>query len=646
MKGRLFAVVFVASIVLMSAVPNAAATSGTYFVNTIGTSWNSAGSAVAAAPGDQGLDLTVTFQFEYPGIASSVQAILQLTPGFSLYDGSNSTFASVTQTIPKGEVFQLTFESISLASNLKLGSYALPLELWAYSGAGLLFSQNSNVTAKVQGKPQLSFSTPDKSLTPGQVNQVELVVTNKGTGNATDISTTVTSSASVSVLSMLPEIKILAANASTTQTLDVYAPPSSAGSSVTLTFNAEYTDTTGASLTVSQALGMFVAVASTVSPVELAVEPTYLQAGATNNLTITISNMGASTIDGLSIAVAASATVSVLNALREINALSANASTTQTLDVYAPPSSAGSPVTLTLDSTYTNSAGTTLTASQALGMFVAESSSLSPVGLTVSPTYLQAGATNNLTITIFNTGTSTIDGLSASFSPSGGLTWLSPALFQTASMAPGSDVTVQAQLYDPSSSPAAVQLQVPLKYAYQNSTMQETRSLGLLSRGVIDIEMTGVTVLPQVTSPGQVVSVTLTITNVGVIEASGVTAQAQMPAALQPIGSASDFIGDMQVDSPYTFTLSAIVTNSTAAGTYGIPVTLSYLDNLRSHLSETLNVTVTVGAATSTRTTSNVARQSGFAPLILLTYVVFAAAVLVLAVLYLRQRRLSKSLNR
>jgi uncharacterized repeat protein (TIGR01451 family) len=226
------------------------------------------------------------------------------------------------------------------------------------------------------------------------------------------------------------------------------------------------------------------------------------------------------------------------------------------------------------------------------------------------------------------------------------LTWLSPDLFQIASLAPGAQVEVQAQAYDPATSPAAVQLDVALKYTYQNTTTQETRSFGLLSRGVIDIEMTGVTVLPQVTSPGQVVSITLTITNVGVIEASGVTAQAQMPAALQPIGSASDFIGDMQVDSPYTFTLSAIVTNSTAAGTYVIPVTLSYLDNLRSHLSETLNVTMAVGAATSTGTTSSVARQSGFALLFLLTYVVFAAAVVVFAVLYLRQRRLSKSLTR
>jgi len=380
---------------------------------------------------------------------------------------------------------------------------------------------------------------------------------------------------------------------------------------------------------------------------EYAASTTTLTPGEVTQVKIAVGNNGTGTANDITTTVAASPTVSLLNSLPEIHSLAPGASVAQTLSIYAPLSSSESPVTLTFGGTYTDGYGTPRSASQSVGMFVAEvPPAVSPIGLTVEPSSLEAGTANNLTITISNNGTSAIESLSTGFSLGGGLTWLSPDLFQIASLAPGAQVKVQARAYDPATSPAAVQLDVALKYTYQNTTTQETRYFGLLSRGVIDIEMTGVTVLPQVTAPGQVVSVTLTITNVGVIEASGVTAQAQMPAALQPIGSASDFIGDMQVDSPYTFTLSAIVTNSTAAGTYDIPVTLSYLDNLRSHLSETLNVTVAVGAATTTGTTSNVARQSGFTLLILLTYVVFAAAVLVLAVLYLRQRRLSKSLNR
>lgn len=57
-------------------------------------------------------------------------------------------------------------------------------------------------------------------------------------------------------------------------------------------------------------------------------------------------------------------------------------------------------------------------------------------------------------------------------------------------------------------------------------------------------------------------------------------------------GSRSVFIEDMQVNSPSTFTITLITSNSTPPGRYEIPIQTTYYDNLRTLY--TINISIPV----------------------------------------------------
>lgn len=506
----------------------------------VGAVWGSPASPVEAGTGSQDVQLTVTAQYYFTNTATGMVAALSLPPGFTDLNGGSSPSAYISGLVPSGSVVQFVYY-LDVGPTTPVGTYQFPITFsWgAETGTtSVSVTQSSIVTVHMDGKVKLKFVASPTSITPGTLNYINVTLTNDGSGPASQVSTVISPSQALSVLNTFPDQNSLGVNESASQTLQVFAPSTSAGTPVYVTFTASYTDAYGTSRSLTQTLGFYVSPLPTTSPVALALSTNYLQAGKVNNFTVTISDQGRSPIEGLS----------------------------------------------------------------------------------------------------------------ATFSFVGGqVTWLSPEIIQAANLPPGASMTVQAQAYDPATSAGSAVLQGALVYGYDNVTTQETRSIGLLSRGLIDIELTGSTVLPQEAPQGQIVSITLTITNVGVIVASAVTAQAHMPAGFQPIGSSYNFVGDMQVDSPSTFTLSAIVDNSTAPGAYEVPVTMNYFDNLRTPLSQTVNVTVYVVSASasgsgSTQSTSGSGRGGGLASI--LGYAVLAIIVVSAAIFFVRRRGAARAPTR
>jgi hypothetical protein len=126
----------------------------------------------------------------------------------------------------------------------------------------------------------------------------------------------------------------------------------------------------------------------------------------------------------------------------------------------------------------------------------------------------------------------------------------------------------------------------------------------VVSRGIIDIKVTDFTTIPERPSPGQIFSVTVTLTNMGTITASAVTATPVQTQNIRVFGSRSIFIGDMQVNSPTTFTVTLITSNNTSPGRYEIPIQLTYYDNLRTLYTVNISIPVLIGGgqqATVTR---------------------------------------------
>jgi len=507
--------------------------------NIVSATWGSSGNLIEAGPGSQDVPLVVTAQYYFNNAATGMVATLTLPPGFTDVNGGSGPSSYISGTVPSGAVVQFTFY-LDVSPATSVGTFTFPVTFqWGAqtSSQSISVFQSTTFAVHLDGKVKLNFHVQPTSVIPGQVNDIQVTLTNNGSGTASQVSTAVSS----------PQL------------------------------------------------------------------------------------------------------LSVLNTIPDMNTLGPNSSQTDRLEVYAPSTSAGTPAVLTFTSTYNDAYGTARSLSVEVGLFVEPLPTTSPVEIDVVPSYLQAGRVNNLTVTLTDVGTAPIEGLSATFSFVGGsATWLLPDIVQAQSLDPGGTVVVHAQAYDPPTTAGSSTLQGILRYSFNNVTVQESRNIGLLSRGLISIELTGVTVLPQAVAPGEIVSITLTITNVGIIAASAVTAQAQMPPGFQAIGSSSNFVGDMQVDSPSTFTLSALVSNSTAPGTYRVPVTLSYFDNLRTPLSQTVNATVVVtnssnGGTGSGQTTTAAGGRGGISPLV---YVAIIVVVVVIALLYLRRRRSGSTATR
>jgi len=332
---------------------------------------------------------------------------------------------------------------------------------------------------------------------------------------------------------------------------------------------------------------------------------TVLYPGQITNLTLTLRNLGTGPASSIDTTVNSPQSVSVLNQYPRVRLLNSSGSFQEVLRIFAPSSAAGSPVSITLSSTYRDSYLNTRSYTQTLGFYVATlQAGVSPITLSVEPKTLVAGKVNNLTITITNSGTSALSRLSVSFTfTSGQLTWLSPDLFQAQSFPAGQTVAISAKAYDPPLSTASTNLQVSLKYYDTNNTLnQETRSVGLLSEGTVELTLVDLSTIPQNPSARQVFSITASLTNTGTITASAVTATPLTPQGFTLFGARSIFVGDMQVNTPTTFTISLFVGNATASGGYTIPIQLTYLDNLRNKLTSTITVSVTLGASTATQT--------------------------------------------
>lgn len=322
------------------------------------------------------------------------------------------------------------------------------------------------------------------------------------------------------------------------------------------------------------------------------VQPVFLNAGQVNTILLNLSNHGSGSAYQVIPSISTSQGVALLNQLPKLSRLNAQATVTMNIDAFIPAtlSSYSMPLTVTYKDAYLNSRSLTTS----VGFVVQTINSI--ISVNVTPTTLVAGKVNNLTITVANNGAAPLTGLSITFGfPSSQVTWLQPTMVQEQTLDPGHNLTFTATVYDPPLTITSTSLQITMKYYDSIGVLtQDIRNIGMLSQGFIELKTTDYSTIPQQPSPGQIFSLTATVTNVGTITASAMTAVASLPQGFTTFGFQSLFIGDVPVNTPTTFTLSLLVSNGTKEGTYQIPVSLTYLDNLRKPSLVTFSFPVTI----------------------------------------------------
>ncbi len=118
----------------------------------------------------------------------------------------------------------------------------------------------------------------------------------------------------------------------------------------------------------------------------------------------------------------------------------------------------------------------------------------------------------------------------------------------------------------------------------------------MLLRGLIQISLTDMAVIPSNPRPGSAFSITLTVTNIGTSTAYAAYAiPAIQGLPIRVFGPRSVYIGNIEPNLPTTFTVNLQLENTTDK-TLELPIHLSYLDNLRTPYNLTLTVPIEAGS--------------------------------------------------
>lgn len=627
----------------------------------ISARWGNSTQSAEAGPGLQDVPLTITLQYLYPYSALYAQVDILLPNGFTSTSSpvtaqpENNDTIYYTSSLQKGQVFQVE-TYLNLADNVSIGDYSFPTTLlWnailtnSSNAPEVSLEQNTNFAVSVQGNTKLSFSASQTALTPGQVNNITLSLANTGSGNATNVETSITSSnpSQVSVLNQLPEVDSLPALGSQSGSIDLFVSTSAAGSSVSLTITTTYLDAYSNQESVTQTLGLFVSTASSNSQLVINSSQDSLTPGQVNNITLTATNEGSLELSDITTQVSSSSqAVSVLTEPGVVQSLSPGSSTAMGIGLFVSASSSNTAVTLSITSTYTvigpNETGSI---AQNLGLYVssqAGSSGNSSLSVSTIQNELLTGVASKIVLNVTNTG------LSAIFDPTFALTVGSPLVIMTNSsysinsgeIPVGGSVIYEASI---SSSPSATigvydgSLTVSYSNQYGISNSQ-TIQVGFILTGTIELIIQDETVSQA--SGNLTVSGSLLDEGTASAYYASVTGYTNSTSK-DPAGPAT-YIGEIDPNTPVPFSTTVPYTLRAASENLNVTLELTYQNsygtNLVSNFSTPTTVSASVGIPTTTTSTTSNA-DVGIVQAAFYAIIVIVVVAAVVGVVTVRRKR-------
>lgn len=273
------------------------------------------------------------------------------------------------------------------------------------------------------------------------------------------------------------------------------------------------------------------------------------------------------------------------------------------LEVIIPQGTHGSIITVTVDVHYLGPTSVLYPGSEELQLLV-KPNLIRPLRIDLAPHELTIGKHNLVTVTLTNAENHTLSNVEFTLSPDANLKILSDqAVFTYDVISPKDSVQVSLEIYVPSSvmSPTA-SLTLLASYFDEERWLeqQESYTLNFLLRGLIEITVTDQVVIPAEPRIGSPFSATITITNIGTSAAYAADASPALEnVPIKPFGPQSVYIGNIELNLPTTFTINLQLENTTEAE-FLLPVTLTYMDNLRTAYNLTFNIPISVYQETDT----------------------------------------------
>ena len=328
-----------------------------------------------------------------------------------------------------------------------------------------------------------------------------------------------------------------------------------------------------------------------------------LTAGKVNYITLNVSNDGSGYGYAIKPSVESTSYVSQIGPATSISTLTPNSAADVSVPVYLSPSAASTTVPITFEVSYINAYGYNETIPVTFSMYAVPPTNM--VSIALSSNEITIGQLQTDSLQIINNDSSAISNVSLTLTATSPLTLIgSDGYYSIGSIGALENSSIPVKLYITSQTSVAT-LNAQLSYLLDGQPYSVSRSLSLLSPGYINITNTGTTQLPDVATPGSVVSLTGTLLNTGSISASAVTLTMHPVNGINALGENSTFLGSIGTYSPTAFTVSVILSKNIKPGTYEVNVTLAYINNLNQKESELLKVPIVVSSSNFTTSQSN-----------------------------------------
>ncbi len=398
--------------------------------------------------------------------------------------------------------------------------------------------------------------------------------------------------------------------------------------------------------------GLSYSIVPTTGYVSIEVSPLRIKALSNASLVITIRNLLPHTLRSTYLnielpqqLVPSGSTTYFLGDLRP------NSTTKVSVPIITPYVSSPQAVKLVIKLTYVDPLANTHLVSKSVNIELLPTST-AYLRVLVSPTELVIGRENYIFINLSNPMNHSVEGIEVSLSTSPHLLLLNESRLYLGSLGPNSWRLLKLLAYVPSTASTSSSIILSIKYLDSVSGVMKsfTTSRTLLLRGIINLTLTDVAVIPETPLPGQPFSITLTITNVGTSTAYAVRASALTEGLpIRTFGPKSVYVGNAEVNSPVTFTLNLMLERG-VRGVIKVPIQLTYMDNLRSVHTKVFYVEVKLSKSLSTplrsggsrlkgSSTSSLSTQGINPSLLIITAFVVGALVGALTTYYLRRGR-------
>jgi hypothetical protein len=587
-------------------------------------------------PGEGTSTLAIVFVNRGRTDITGVTGYLTLPPGFRAIEGENNVttpnvaVASYDSTIKAGDTFTMYF-TMDVLPQAKVGPYTSDLTL-SYSKileVGQI-SASMKIPFRITGKVILDIALLEQNLTAGSANLLPILLSNKGTANASGVVATInainsgtTTTGAVSTRSSSPSSSSLPVSAVDNNT------------STNTTENTQDTESTAAASTTDNTLS---------SDSEQEEE-------------------------------SSSATTLIDSRTFDVGIIPVDSSVIVTPIIYPDYSSDGTIQNIELEITYNNAYGIRTTTDYSIGMIVAPNPPESVLSISPSTTartttlssaanisqtdsisdnsiMLTAGKIENVNLPISNNGEFPLSDVVLSLATgSDSIKILGDSRWRFENLAPKSEHDLSTSIYAADSLiNTPVEFTVDAEYIEEGQSKTDTLNIGAYIDGQIKIRVYDLainyvgdapTLVGNLLNEGNTVALFTTIDLVNSATAPNNQASVDSFLTSRP---QQQYLGDLTENSPLPFSIPLELNNDATAGTYPVNLRVTYSDNLRNVHELILNGTVHFEPVLPQ--SSNTAGSQSLSFIFLLIVAAIAVAATLTSIILVRRRKRKKAFSR